>query len=161
MTKYLYLEFALINFYFFIFYTMALQKAISTQYGVDANYWKNSRISFDLQTQSAQSTCLGYASEEAAKNKAVAMESDTVNVCFFWTQEELENAKPKKTDALIELEAIQDKTDEQEAQMESMQIQYAQQLDMWEKMTNPLIINEELATAFGIISKYAYEMHKK
>lgn len=73
----------------------------------------------------------------------------------------MEASKPKKNEMLVELEAVQDKTDEQKAQMESMQTQYAQQLDMWEKMTNPLIINEELATAFGIISKYAYEMHKK
>lgn len=140
---------------------MALQKAISTQYGVDATYWKNSRITFDLQSQSWSSNCLGYASKEAADAKATPIEGDTVNVCFFWSQEEMEASKPKKNEMLVELEAVQDKTDEQKAQMESMQTQYAQQLDMWEKMTNPLIINEELATAFGIISKYAYEMHKK
>lgn len=140
---------------------MALKKSIPTQYGVDATYWKNSRITFDLQTQSASSNCLGYASEEAAKNNATPIENDAVNVCFFWSQEEYEAAKPKKMERIIELETQKELTDEEKAMLESMQTQYAQQLYMWEKMTNPLIINAELATAFGIISKYAYEMHKK
>lgn len=104
---------------------------------------------------------MGYASEQAASSKSTPIESDTVNVCFFWSKEEMEASKPKKNEMLVELEAVQDKTDEQKAQMESMQTQYAQQLDMWEKITNPLIVTDELAMAFGIISKYAYEMHKK
>lgn len=140
---------------------MALKKEIPTQYGVPAMYWKNTAINFDLQNQIANSTCLGYASEEAAKNKSTPILSDTINVQFFWSQEEYEAAKPKKMEMLVELEAKKELTDEEKATLESMQTQYAQQLDMWGKMTNPLIINAELATAFGIISKYAYEMHKK
>lgn len=139
---------------------MALQKEIPTTYGVPASYWKASRIDLDLKNTSARSTCEGYASKEASENNATPMDSDMVSVRFFWSKEELEAAKPQKNDLQKELEAKEELTETEKTQLAQYQDNHAQQVDMWEKMTNPLLITQELAGAFAIISKYAYEAHK-
>lgn len=88
------------------------------------------------------------------------MDSDIVSVRFFWSKEELDAAKPQKNDIQKELESKEELTDEEKTQLAQYQESYTQQLYMWEKMTNPLLITQELAGAFAIISKYAYEAHK-
>lgn len=139
---------------------MALNKAIPTQYGVDAKYWKNISIAVDFRNKTAVSSCAGFVSQEASLN-AQNIDQDTVQARFVWTEEEKQALLPKKPEMLVSLENKEELNEEEQRQKEYLEVEHQRYLTQFHQNNNILVINEELATAFSIMQKYAYLMHKQ
>lgn len=61
---------------------MALQKNITSSYGIDAKYWVVSRISIDRINLSADVELYGYASQEAEQGKSLPLVIKNFHIDF-------------------------------------------------------------------------------
>ena len=143
---------------------MAIKKDIASDYGFPISYWKATAITIDYLNMKAQSTALWYATKEAMDAWKINnhLDLDIVTVDLFWNQESLEHDKPVKSEALVTLEAKQDKTEQEQEEYTKLLNEYNSNLEQWQAATKTRqVVNDELKQAFETILKYQHLYHLK
>lgn len=108
----------------------------------------------------ATSSCLGFVSQEASL-QSQNIDQDMVQARFVWSEEEKQALYPKKSETLIALENKGELSEVEQMQKNQLEEEHERYIEYFEQGNNIIVINEELAMAFGIMQKYAYMMHKK
>lgn len=142
---------------------MAIKKDITLDSGVVASHWKATAITIDYVNMIAYSTAQGYVSQEIMddKNNRPSVDTDTVQVHLFWSQEELEATKPKKSEELTTLELKKDRTPEEDTHLISIGALYEEDVKRWEEEKTRVVITQDMMNVFVTLLQNQHIFHLK
>lgn len=142
---------------------MAIKKDITLESGVVASHWKATAITIDYVNMIAYSTAQGYVSQEIMddKNNRPSVDTDNVRVHLYWTQEELEKDKPKKSEEQTLLELKKERTPEEEVRLIQIGAIHEEDVQRWEQEKTRIVVTPEMMQVFVTLLREQHTFHLK